>query len=35
MLKKDDWHENVREPVVNRGKVTTDRGDLIRIVIMS
>ena len=31
MLKKNDWHENVREPVVNHAK----RDDLIRIVIMS
>ena len=31
VLKKNDWHENVRQPVVSHGvKVTTDRGDLIR-----
>ena len=27
MLKKNDWHENVRQPVVNRDKVTKDRED--------
>ena len=31
MLKKNDWHENVRQPVVNLGEsLTKDRGDLIR-----
>ena len=37
MLKKNDWHENVREPVVNSTmlKVTMDQGDLIRNVITS
>ena len=33
MLKKGDWHENVREPVINDGHV--DQGDLIRNVITS
>ena len=28
MLKKGDWHESVRQPVVNLDKVTTDRGNL-------
>ena len=35
MLKKSDWHDNVRELVVNFSKVTIDQGDLMRIVIMS
>ena len=35
MSKKNDWRENVRQLVVNLDKVTNDRGDLIRIVIMS
>ena len=30
MLKKNDWHENVREHVVFMLKVTIDQGDLIR-----
>ena len=29
MLKKNDWHENVRQLVVNLSKITRDRGDLI------
>ena len=32
VLKKNEWHENLLSAMV---KVTTDRGDLIRIVIMS
>ena len=34
MLKKNDWHENVRQLVVNHGKSHDRSGDLKRIVIM-